>query len=90
MIYLVLATQYESFHDSLIILMSVPLSMVGALLPLTLGLATLSIYSQISLIGIIAKHGILLAESANQRHDESYSIRVAMLRSVWGRGCARP
>lgn len=84
-IYLVLAAQYESFRDPLIILMSVPLSMFGALLPLNLGLATLNIYSQIgliSLVGIIAKHGILLVEFANQRRDEGYAIRAAMLRSA--------
>src|SRR5690606_33289457 len=58
-IYLVLAAQFESFRDPLIILMSVPLSIFGAIVPLNLGLGTLNIYTQvglITLIGLITKH----------------------------------
>ncbi|MDG9882274.1 MexW/MexI family multidrug efflux RND transporter permease subunit [Pseudomonas sp. GD04058] len=68
-IYLVLAAQYESLVDPLIILVTVPLSICGALLPLTMGWATLNIYTQIglvTLIGLISKHGILMVAFANE------------------------
>ena len=68
-IYMVLAAQYESLRDPLIILITVPLSICGALIPLALGWATLNIYTQIglvTLIGLISKHGILMVEFANE------------------------
>ncbi|NNJ15023.1 MexW/MexI family multidrug efflux RND transporter permease subunit [Pseudomonas putida CSV86] len=68
-IYLVLAAQYESLVDPLIILVTVPLSICGALLPLAMGWATLNIYTQIglvTLIGLISKHGILMVAFANE------------------------
>lgn len=68
-IYLVLAAQYESLVDPLIILITVPLSICGALVPLALGMVTLNIYTQIglvTLIGLISKHGILMVEFANE------------------------
>lgn len=68
-IYLVLAAQFESLRDPLVILVSVPMSICGALLPLFFGLATMNIYSQVglvTLIGLISKHGILMVEFANK------------------------
>jgi multidrug efflux pump len=68
-IYLVLAAQFESFRNPLIIMMSVPLSIFGALIPLNIGLGTLNIYTQvglITLIGLITKHGILMVQFAEQ------------------------
>jgi hydrophobe/amphiphile efflux-1 (HAE1) family protein len=71
-IYLVLAAQYESFRDPLIILIALPTSIFGALLPLTFGLGTINIYTQIglvTLIGLISKHGILMVDYANQLQE---------------------
>ncbi|MDO9290872.1 MAG: efflux RND transporter permease subunit, partial [Hydrogenophaga sp.] len=72
-IYLVLAAQFESFVDPLIIMLSVPLSMLGALLALKLSGGTLNVFSQIGLItlvGLITKHGILIVEFANQLREK--------------------
>ncbi|HEX6959387.1 MAG TPA: efflux RND transporter permease subunit [Ferrovibrio sp.] len=72
-IYLVLAAQFESFIDPLIIMLTVPLSMTGALLALKLGGGTMNIYSQVglvTLVGLITKNGILIVEFANQLQDQ--------------------
>ena len=68
-IFLVLAAQFESFIDPLVIMFSVPLSMIGALLALQLTGGSLNVYSQIGLItlvGLVTKHGILIVEFTNQ------------------------
>lgn len=80
-IFLVLAAQFESFRNSIIILVTVPMSICGALIFISLGLTSLNIYTQVgllTLIGLIAKHGILLVEFANQLQDEGRSKREAI------------
>jgi multidrug efflux pump len=85
-IFLVLAAQFESFRDPFIILIALPTSMFGALLPLnilgTFGLASMNIYSQIglvTLIGLISKHGILMVEFANKlQENDGYGRREAI------------
>ena len=76
-IFLVLAAQFESFRDPLIILIALPTSMFGALLPQNIlgiaGAASVNIYTQIglvTLIGLISKHGILMVEFANRMQEE--------------------
>jgi multidrug efflux pump len=71
-IYLVLAAQFESFRDPFIIILTVPLSVAGALISLRVTGQTLNVFSQIGiimLIGIVTKNGILIVEFANQRKD---------------------
>lgn len=81
-IYLVLAAQFESFRDPFIILVSVPMSICGALIPLYLGASTVNIYTEIgliTLIGLISKHGILMVEFANKlQENKGMSIRQAI------------
>jgi len=81
-IYLVLAAQYESFRDPLIILIALPTSIFGALLPMVFGLATINIYTQIglvTLVGLISKHGILMVDYANHlQENEGLGRREAI------------
>ncbi|GAB4216416.1 MAG: efflux RND transporter permease subunit [Rhodoferax sp.] len=80
-IFLVLAAQFESFVDPFIILLSVPLSMAGALLALKFSGGTLNVFSQIGLItlvGLITKHGILIVEFANQLRQHGVATRQAI------------
>ncbi len=84
-IYLVLAAQFESFVDPLIIMFTVPLSMTGALALLRWGGGTMNVYSQIGLItlvGLITKHGILIVEFANQMRDRGVALVPATLEAA--------
>lgn len=82
LIYLVLAVQFKSFRDPLIVLVgSVPLAISGALMVSFLDLTTINIYSQvglITLVGLIAKNGILIVEFANQLQNQGYSRVMAI------------
>jgi len=80
-IYLVLAAQFESFKDPIMIMLTVPLSMTGALLALLATGGTLNVYSQIGLItlvGLITKHGILIVEFTNQLREQGRVLRDAV------------
>ncbi|MFZ5875233.1 MAG: efflux RND transporter permease subunit [Nitrospirota bacterium] len=80
-IYLVLAAQFESFRDPIVMLVTVPMSICGALIFVSLGLTTINIYTQVglvTLIGVISKHGILIVEFANQLQKQGKSKRDAI------------
>ncbi len=80
-IYLVLAAQFESFIDPFVIMLTVPLSMTGALAALQMSGGTMNVYSQIglvTLVGLITKHGILIVEFANQLQRAGTDIRKAV------------
>ncbi len=82
--FLTLAALYESFRDPLVILISVPLSIAGALIFISLGVhgASLNIYTQVglvTLIGLISKHGILIVEVANEEQQSGKSKRDAIV-----------
>ncbi len=81
-IFLVLAAQFESLRDPLVILISVPMAISGALIPLFFGLATINIYTQVglvTLVGLISKHGILMVEFANEMQvNEGVDRRTAI------------
>jgi multidrug efflux pump len=84
-IFLVLAAQFESFVDPFVILLSVPLSMVGALGALQLAGGTLNVYSQIGLItlvGLISKHGILIVEFSNQLRQQGRDVTQAVVEAA--------
>ncbi len=84
-IYLVLAAQFESFVDPLIIMFTVPLSITGALALLQWSGGTMNVYSQIGLItlvGLITKHGILIVEFANQMRDQGVPLVPATIEAA--------
>ena len=83
-IFLVLAAQFESFIDPLVIMLSVPLSMIGALLALKWSGGSLNVYSQIGLItlvGLITKHGILIVEFTNQLRTDGMDMVDALVKA---------
>ncbi|NQX87588.1 MAG: efflux RND transporter permease subunit [Halioglobus sp.] len=85
LIFLVLAAQFNSFRDPFVVLLSVPLSIFGAVVPIALGFATLNIYTQIgllTLIGLISKHGILIVEFANKLALQGLSRGNAVLEAA--------
>ena len=89
LIYLILAAQFESFKDPLIIMLTVPLAVCGALIFMVIGGQTMNIYSQIGiimLIGLVAKNGILIVEFANQRQqageDKMTAIKEASVQRL--------
>ncbi|MDX1551491.1 MAG: efflux RND transporter permease subunit [Marinobacter sp.] len=85
-IYLVLAAQFESWRDPFIILVSVPMSVAGAMAFIVLGFASMNIYTQvglITLIGVVSKNGILIVEFANQLQvDRGLNKREAVIEAA--------
>ncbi len=82
LIYLILAAQFESFSDPVIIMITIVLALAGAVLSLWITDQTLNIFSEIGiivLVGLVTKNGILIVEFANQRREEGLSIRDAII-----------
>ncbi len=88
LIYLALSAQFESFRDPLIIMLTVPLAMAGALLTLLFFGQTLNIFSEIGiimLIGLVTKNGILIVEFANQRKARGEDVKTAIVKAAEAR-----
>src|SRR5207248_208549 len=88
LIFLVLAAQFESFIDPLVIMLTVPLAIAGALLSLWLFNQTLNIFSQIGmimLIGLVTKNGILIVEFANQKQLSGMPKKQAVIEAASAR-----
>ena len=84
-IFLVLAAQFESFRDPLIIMLTVPLAIAGAFLSLWIFGQTLNIFSEIGmimLIGLVTKNGILIVEFANKKRDQGLPLRQAIVEAA--------
>ena len=80
-VFLTLSAQYESFRDPVVILVSVPMALFGALIFINLGAATLNIYTQVGLVtlmGLVSKHGILIVQFANDLQRAGKSKREAI------------
>jgi multidrug efflux pump len=80
-VFLALAAQFESFRDPIVILVSVPLALLGAVMFMTMGFATLNIYTKVGLVtllGLISKHGILIVQFANELQRAGHSKREAI------------
>ncbi|HTY03020.1 MAG TPA: efflux RND transporter permease subunit [Rhodocyclaceae bacterium] len=80
-VFLTLAALFESFRDPVVILITVPLALFGALVFITLGFASLNIYTEVGLVtlmGLISKHGILIVQFANELQREGRSKRQAI------------
>ena len=89
LIYLILAAQFESFKDPMVIMLTVPLAITGALIFMYFGDITMNIFSQIGiimLIGLVAKNGILIVEFANQKQhsglDKMQAVQEAALQRL--------
>lgn len=88
LIYLILAAQFESFRDPLIIMLTVPLALAGAMLSLWIFGQTMNIFSQIGiivLVGIVTKNGILIVEFANQKKQAGLNIKTAVIEAASAR-----
>jgi multidrug efflux pump len=79
---LILAAQFESFRDPIVILVSVPMAIFGALIFINLGLTSINVYTQVgivTLMGLISKHGILMVEFANHLQEQGKSKLDAII-----------
>jgi multidrug efflux pump len=88
LIYLVLAAQFESFKDPVIVMLTVPLAVAGAFLSLWLFDQTLNIFSEIgiiTLVGLVTKNGILIVEFANQRMEHGLAKYEAVVEAATAR-----
>jgi multidrug efflux pump len=80
-VFLALSAQFESFKDPIVILISVPLALFGAIIFIFLGFTTINIYTEVGLVtlmGLISKHGILIVEVANQLQKKGVEKRKAI------------
>jgi len=84
-VFLALAAQFESFRDPIVILVSVPMALFGAMIFINLGFASLNIYTQVGLVtlmGLISKHGILIVQFANQLQRAGHSKVEAIIEAA--------